>query len=81
MQVFKRGYQIIITRELIFGISKNKLQTYPKILNMAIRLPEIVNAGMKKRLSDNYNESINFRNQQKQITNVPKNTEHDKEIA
>ena len=50
MQVRKRSYQIIITRELIFGISKNKLQTYQKILNMVKRLPEIVNVGVKKRL-------------------------------
>ena len=49
-------------RDLIFGISKNKLQSYEKILNMVTRLPEIVNAGMKKRLSDNYNERISFWN-------------------
>ena len=53
---------MVVTRELIFGVSKNKLQTYPKILNMAMRLPEIVNAGTKKKLSDNYNERINFWN-------------------
>ena len=55
----------IITRELIFGVSKNKLQAYRKILNMVMRLPEIVNGGVKKKLSDNYNEGINFWNLQK----------------
>ena len=30
-----------------------------------MRLPVIVNGGMKKKLSDNYNEGINFWNLQK----------------
>ena len=32
---------------------------------MVTRLPEIVNAGTKKKLSDNYNKRINFWNLQK----------------
>ena len=44
----------VVTRELIFGVSKNKLQTYPRILNMVMRLPEIVNASMKNKLLDDY---------------------------
>ena len=46
-----------------------------------MRLPEIVNASTKKKLSDNYNEKINFLELAKINYKRTKNTEHGKVIA